>query len=266
MDDLIRQEIEVRAGRVLSVQTGGAESNSMLFFIHGAGGRGDQWEAQVKEFKDRHFIVVPDLLGHGKSPVPRDGYRFEELAADLKALSQYFRKKRNIVIGHSYGTAFALWLAAQKAEAVERVVLIGAANFRESKAGIWNLPVPILNLLQPRFSKGFARGAFHPDTNPEFVQREQEISDRNPMAMMQALFKGMQFPEGYNLTKVSCPVLIINGVADKLTPVESAKELCNQLPDCRMEVVEKASHLVMMEQSKEVSRLVGEFIDNAARK
>ena len=80
--------------------------STLLFFIHGVGGSSDVWHAQLKHFaKQGYEIVAPDLIGHGLSCTPRDAksYHFLEIAADMEEMFDKYCKKRNIVIGHSYG-------------------------------------------------------------------------------------------------------------------------------------------------------------------
>lgn len=84
----------------------GAAGNTVVFFIHGVGGSSDLWHHQIKYFVDKGFeVVAPDLLGHGFSHAPHQtsAYTFHEIADDMLALFDAFAKKRNILVGHSYG-------------------------------------------------------------------------------------------------------------------------------------------------------------------
>ena len=79
---------------------------TMLFFLHGVGGSSDVWHAQMRHFARLGFeIVAPDLIGHGFSSTPKQSkaYHFNEIVADMEELFDRYCKKRNIVIGHSYG-------------------------------------------------------------------------------------------------------------------------------------------------------------------
>ncbi len=229
--------------------------------IHGAGGRGNQWHNQVAAFRDHHLIVVPDLLGHGQSPVPKSGYSFQELADDLVAVFQRYNCRHNIVIGHSYGIAFTLWLAGRFTDQIDKIVLIGATPFRKPDTNtVWNLPVFILRMLRPLMSKSFAAGAFHPDADPAFISRERAISDQNSMRIMKKLFLGMKYDGDKDLSQLNTPTLIINGAADKLTTVAAGRELAGQLPQTEFVELNGASHLAMMEKPVEVNALVKNFI------
>ncbi|MFQ6678610.1 MAG: alpha/beta fold hydrolase, partial [Fidelibacterota bacterium] len=256
---------EIRKGRDLALYRLNANYDKHIYFIHGAGGRADQWLHQVEYFKDQYQITLVDLLGHGRSPKEKMGYTFSELFKDVEAVFQENKCTKNIIIAHSYGVAFALHLFLSNTSEIQKLILIGANQPRlSSGAGIWNLPAFILEWMRPIFSKGFVKGAFHPKTNQEFVKKEQSISDNNPMFVMKQLIKGMREMPGLDLGNIPIPILIINGEADGLTPVSGAKELSTLLPKAELIVVEKASHLVMMEQPETVNKLIRDFINQSA--
>ena len=80
--------------------------STVLFFLHGVGGSSDVWQAQLRHFaREGYEIVAPDLIGHGMSCTPHNAkaYHFVESAADMEEIFDRYCKKRNIVIGHSYG-------------------------------------------------------------------------------------------------------------------------------------------------------------------
>jgi len=252
---------KIRSGRELAVYIHEIQSNQCVFFIHGAGGRADQWHHQINSLKDQYNIVTFDLLGHGRSPKPEEGYAFSDIMTDVEAVFTKYKHEHNYVIAHSYGVAFALPLALKNEHNIQKLVLFGASTPRPTKQiGLWNLPVILLEWIRPIFSKGFAKNAFHRQTDPELVNQERSISDKNPMYMMKALIKGMKEIPEMNVSKISIPVLIINGASDGLTPVAGAKLLADKLPNAELEIVEKAAHLVMIELPEHVNELIIKFI------
>lgn len=83
-----------------------AHCGAALFLIHGVAGSSDVWQAQIDFFSQQGFeMIIPDLLGHGKSSAPADpkAYSFAEISEDLLAVFDKFCKRCNVIIGHSYG-------------------------------------------------------------------------------------------------------------------------------------------------------------------
>lgn len=84
----------------------GTNSDVVLFFIHGVGGSLDIWKEQLDFFSKLGYeVVAPDLVGHGSSAAPQIGaaYTFYALAEDMRCVFKRYGKKRNILVGHSYG-------------------------------------------------------------------------------------------------------------------------------------------------------------------
>lgn len=130
LDDLLYDNIEVSPQRFIrvahyspqNVETTSSERRSkastgsmdnrdsdniiVIFFIHGVGGCAELWNEQLRHFSKAGYAVVAlDLLGHGGSSSPRDEkqYEFSELANDVMIVFDRFARKRNILVGHSYG-------------------------------------------------------------------------------------------------------------------------------------------------------------------
>lgn len=253
---------EIRQKHELEIYHHGSDSDTLIFFIHGAGGRADQWHKQINALKDKYSILSFDLLGHGKSPKPKTGYTFLELMREVEAIYNKYKREQNIIIAHSYGVAFALQLALKNEHKIQKLILLGANKPRPIKrVGLWNLPVFMLERLRPVFSNGFAKKAFHSDSDPDFINRERATSDQNPMFIMKALMKGMKEMPAMNVNDISIPVLIINGETDGLTPVAGAKFLAAEIPNAELIIIEKASHLVMLEQPELVNKIMINFIN-----
>uniref|UniRef100_A0A8C5INW5 Protein ABHD8 n=1 Tax=Junco hyemalis TaxID=40217 RepID=A0A8C5INW5_JUNHY len=105
----------------------GTHGDVVLFFIHGVGGSLDIWKEQLEFFSKLGYeVVAPDLAGHGCSSAPpvAAAYTFYALAEDMRAVFKRYAKKRNILIGHSYGVAFCTFLAHEYPELVHKVITI----------------------------------------------------------------------------------------------------------------------------------------------
>jgi len=70
--------------------------------------------------------VAPTLRGNGDSGRPSNGYRPDELAADMVDILDGLGIERVVVVGHSLGAAIACRLASKAPERVAGLVLIGA--------------------------------------------------------------------------------------------------------------------------------------------
>lgn len=121
-----------RSAGGLSVRTWG-DGESAVVLLHGLVATGDTFGAGFDDVSPNGRVVVPDLLGFGRS-VRRGPARFS-LDAHLDALDAMLAglglaDARLVVCGHSLGGSIALRWAARRAEQVDRVVTWAPALFR----------------------------------------------------------------------------------------------------------------------------------------
>jgi esterase len=95
-----------------------------VLLLHGLLGSGANWHGIAQRLAERHWVLVPDLRGHGRSPAG-DGISYPALAADLVELLAARGIPRATVIGHSMGGKAAMWLALT---APERVSALGVVD------------------------------------------------------------------------------------------------------------------------------------------
>jgi pimeloyl-ACP methyl ester carboxylesterase len=134
--------VEVRPGRELNVVQYGVDSfDTTVFFLHGACARAGQWDAQMRNMGLEMRVVAYDALGCGGSAKPASwsAYSTPELLDDAAAVFEKYKSKRNVIVGHSFGSSLAIQLAARlEASAPGAVVglaLLGASDTKPAGAG-----------------------------------------------------------------------------------------------------------------------------------
>lgn len=75
---------------------------------------------------ENHRVVAVDLRGHGLSGMPSDAYRAVDMAEDIVALMDRLALSEAHVVGHSFGGAVALALAAHHQNMVLKLTLADA--------------------------------------------------------------------------------------------------------------------------------------------
>ncbi|KAI2628521.1 alpha/beta-hydrolase [Hypoxylon sp. NC1633] len=90
-----------------------------IILIHGFSGSSEYFARNFDELSRAHWVVAPDLRGHGRSGRPRGGYHVARLAADLRDLLAHLRlrapsststsaPRKIVAVGCSIGAA-VLW-------------------------------------------------------------------------------------------------------------------------------------------------------------
>ena len=62
------------------------------------------------------------------------------------------------------------------------------------------------------------------------------------------------------LGEISCPVLVVCGTEDQMTPVKYATYLRDHIPNAELVLIEDAGHMVTIEKAEEVNRAIEEFL------
>jgi pimeloyl-ACP methyl ester carboxylesterase len=61
------------------------------------------------------------------------------------------------------------------------------------------------------------------------------------------------------LPRIDLPTLVISGTADLLTPPAESRRIAARIPGARLELVERAGHMVMLERPDAFEALVLDF-------
>jgi len=243
------------------------ESKVMLFFIHGVGGTIQMWEPQIHYFLTLGYeIIALDLLGHGQSGKPRvyNAYQFTELASDVMFIFDRFSKRRNVLIGHSYGSSFCTMLSKERARKVCKTVLIsggGPTLLMPDRCSAFCLPLPFFVCIRKSVVKMFQRLAFHEETSDTVRQKIStfEISSFALKAIMQGQ-NWYESTEEYHASLI-LPVLLVYGKGDQFVTLGEEQWMQETIFGADLEVIEGAGHMVMLEKPTHVNDAIHRFLN-----
>lgn len=259
--------VEIRPNRRLHIFHHNANSPKTLFLLHGAGGRVPQWREQIAFFAKNYNIVAPDNLGHGKSDCPKNTtttplYSFSEINQDHQAIFDRYATEENIVMGHSYGGAFASYLVLKNSDKVKKLILIAPTSFTPKvPAWIFRLPIFIMAFFRAALDKQFSHLAFHPQTDRQLVMREMAEAHKNSLPVMKELVLNMAFLPKIDPKQITQPTLVLFSHADNLVPAQQSIEFYRQLPHVEFKEITLARHVLMLEQPQQVNQIIQAFLE-----
>uniref|UniRef100_A0A3Q2Q286 Protein ABHD8 n=1 Tax=Fundulus heteroclitus TaxID=8078 RepID=A0A3Q2Q286_FUNHE len=245
----------------------GTHPDVALFFIHGVGGSLDIWGSQLDFFSRLGYeVIAPDLAGHGASSSPHiaAAYTFYALAEDVRLIFKRYAKKRNILIGHSYGVSFCTFLAHEFPDQIHKMVMInggGPTALEPSLCSIFNLPTCVLHCLSPLLAWSFLKAGFA----RQGAREKQLLKEYNAFNVssfvLRAMMSGQYWPEGDEVyhAELTVPVLLVHGMHDKFVPVEEDQRMAEILLMAFLKVLEDGSHMVMLECPEVVNTLLHEY-------
>jgi pimeloyl-ACP methyl ester carboxylesterase len=233
-------------------------SKPTVAFIHGAAHDHSVWALQSRFFAYHGWNAFAiDLPGHGKSQASAFT-NIEQAANWISRLLDEIGATQAALVGHSMGALIALDCASRYPGRISRIALVGCG-----------VPMPVSAPLL-NGSKANDHAAFDMINVYSHSPAAQIGGNRTPgMWMMGA---GMRLLErsapgvlhadfsacnsyvgGASAAKNSkCPVLMILGARDQMTPVTLAKALVSELSDVKVVTLEGTGHALMAEKPDEV--------------
>ncbi|NVN52626.1 alpha/beta hydrolase [Mycolicibacterium hippocampi] len=104
----------------------GPSGPARVLAIHGLTGHGRRWETLFDGHLPDVAVVAPDLLGHGRSSWDAP-WTIDANVAGLAALVEAEAAGPVVAVGHSFGGAIALSLAAARPDLISGLVLLDPA-------------------------------------------------------------------------------------------------------------------------------------------
>jgi pimeloyl-ACP methyl ester carboxylesterase len=279
-------------GTELSVRAAGDPSGPPIVFVHGFSLDLTTWHYQWTHLSDRYRCVLFDFRSHGRSAraaagdlsPPAFGH---DLAAVLGALAD----RPVVLVGHSMGAMSMLAMSEARpdlfAERVAGLVIVGSSASDLVRGAMGS----VTELLRPRLgSLGqaarrvnrlrrvvlsspadvgqiVARATqFGPDAPPHVVNYVLGLAGRAPSAVWtDGLANLMEIDLRHTLPHIAVPALVLVGEHDRMTPPSAAVALAGELPNGRLEVIERAGHFPMMEAHDEFNRRLAGFVEPILR-
>ena len=190
-------------------------------------------------------------------------HRIEDFAARL--LAQHAGPL--VLAGASMGGMVAMEVARQAPERVAGLALLGTTARPET---------PDMRALREAAIELFEQGrlreviepnvafAFHPDnaTRPELVQAYLDfVLDAGASHLVRQNRAVIHRPDArQHLPGVACPVLVVCGEADQLTPPECSAEIAALVPGAEHHLLPDSGHMLTMEQPETVTRLLVQWL------
>ena len=223
---------------------------STLLLLHGLSGSSRWWARNIPELALRYRLVVPDLVGFGRSRTRVRLPDFETLARLLGAWLEARQVRKVTLVGHSMGGQIGIHLAARDPERLDRLVLVDAAG--------------IPRVLAPRTLLRLAAdaGPLWRWGDPAFLPTiAGDALTAGPRALLRSLYNILQDDVRALLPSIRVPTLIVWGERDQLVPLEHAREMRESIPDSHLVVLRGAAHNPMIDRPADFNRILIRFIE-----
>ena len=274
----IRQTIEIHGQPVTYHRMG---SGPAILLVHGITSSSRTWKAVMPRLAERHTVIAPDLLGHGRSSKPQGDYSLGAYASGMRDLLVALDVPKVTVVGHSLGGGIAMQFAYQFPDRVSRLALVDTGGIgREVNVALraatlpgaeYVLPVLFTPTLQDTGMKlrsflsglgirgsadveGVAEGfasLTEADARRAFVHTVRSVIDPGGQRVSAA--------DRLYLTR-DIPSLIVWGDRDRIIPVSHAELAHELMPGSRLEIFPGAGHFPFNDDPGRFVEVLEDFI------
>jgi 2-succinyl-6-hydroxy-2,4-cyclohexadiene-1-carboxylate synthase len=245
-----------------------------LLLLHGFTTGARAWDDQASALARRFTVITPDLVGHGRSPLPDDpSYDMSHCIADIVSVLDRLEVERTHCLGYSMGGRIALALALAHPGRIRSLILESAspgiadlAERRQRQARDEALAARIESdgvaafveawMAQPLFA---SQHALPRQTLAAARALRLENSARGLAISLRGLGIGNQPSYWAELPTLKAPTLLIAGERDEKFR-DIAARMATAIPSSRIAILAGAGHTTHLEQPEEFLRTVTAFL------
>jgi 3-oxoadipate enol-lactonase len=245
----------------------GKEGAPWLVLSHSLACSVRMWDPQIAALKGEYRILAYDTRGHGGSEAPAGAYSLEMLADDLKALLDHLGIKQANYCGLSMGGMIGQTFALKYPGVFRKLVLADTTSrYPAEAAPLWADRIKLAEakgmepLAQPTLERWFTE-PFR-KSKPEVVDVVRKLIVSTPVAGYVGCSHAIpKINLTARLKEIRTPILVIVGADDPGTPVSMAKEIHDNAPGSKLEILPSAAHLANMEQPEGFTRALRQFLN-----
>jgi pimeloyl-ACP methyl ester carboxylesterase len=231
-----------------------------IIFLHGFPLDHSTWLPVARLLKDKVRCILPDLRGHGKSPVVGTEATITLMAEDVTCLMDKLEIPQAVIVGHSMGGYIVLQLAHSFPDRINGLGLVAtqsetdtpeksAARLQSRKDVLKDGTASLVESMAVRLTDD-------PAISKE-IRKVMESTHPDGVAMA-------QFAMAYRhdatlwLSGINLPVVVIAGAMDKIIPEETMKIMAERFSCGKYYVSPKATHMIPVEEPELIARALKE--------
>jgi non-heme chloroperoxidase len=249
-----------------------------VVLIHGYPLSGRAWDRQVPALLEAgHRVITYDRRGFGKSSQPATGYDYDTFAADLNMLLEHLDLREAVLVGHSMGTGeVTRYLSSYgSARAVKGVLVAPIPPFLlQTPDNPDGVPQSLFDGFAqaaaadtPAWMKGFLDNFYNIDTlrgslvSDQAYQASWNIAVTASATAAVACIPTWTTDFRDDLPKIDVPMLVLQGDADQVLPIDkTGKRLPDLLNDVKLVVIDGGPHAIPWTHAGQINTALLDFI------
>jgi 3-oxoadipate enol-lactonase len=245
-----------------------------VLLLHGAVQTGAVWRSQVAALAPTRRVLVPDLRGHGRTPLGDARVSVERFASDAFELLDAHAVERASICGVSLGGMVALEMARRAPERVASLVLANTPTSLTPLGWLRRLvdrldpqdALPTaLRLLGRRTTARIGLAAASRIVGPHWVGRSARVHfirgfERMSPEAIAAAYTAIVEARPVDPSGIDCPVLLVAGEHDAPSILAQTEGLAGKLRRAERRTI-PAGHVAPLDDPEAFNRIVLDFLD-----
>ena len=249
-EQFIEAFVEADGFRVRYLEAG---KGKPLVCIHGGGGL--RLSPAHDLLAQHHRVIAFEMPGFGASPENTRSQSTEDLARCMNAAVAALSIGNYNLMGTSFGSKVALWMAIRHPEPIEAIVLMSPAAIREKDG-----PVPTRVPPEEAAKLMYAHPERHRGGPPQ-----PALVAKHAALTSSLLGPPRDPPFESRLAELQQEVLVLFGTEDKVTPAEGAYLFRQSLANCHIMLVYDAAHAIDADRPEALEAVITDFLVRKAQ-
>lgn len=252
-----------------------------LFILPGGPGAYSTHYQSYKVLANKANVILHDPRGCGQSDEgDPNTYTLDNYVDDVESIRLALGLNEIIVLGKSYGGIGAIAYALRYPQAVKKLIIVASspsyhllekAREKVNTIGTVAQRNAYAKLLQGNFTSDEEVADYFETMAPLYAKsiktsKDDAVNDVKPLSFAPLNLGFSTFLRTYDYTdqlkNIICPSLVLAGEDDWICDVSFSKLMAQEIPHARLEIFEKASHLLELDVKEAYFGAIEDFIEN----
>ncbi len=240
-----------------------------VLMLHGLGGSSNTF-TPLMPVLGGYRSIRPDLPGAGRSELSAMQFGVDDILSALINVLEMARVDTFHLVGHSFGTLLCQHLAARLPTRALSLTLFGALTepAQASRAALRSRAEQVrrdgLSACADALIESALSAATRRD-NPAALAFVRESIMRQRRDGYAANCLALAGATAADPTRLRCPVLVVTGRDDAVTPVSMGQEIAEKCGKGRLQVLEQCGHWAPIEKPTECANALRTFLTSVGR-
>jgi pimeloyl-ACP methyl ester carboxylesterase len=241
-----------------------------VVMVHGLGGTSNMFQPQMAALSGYRVLRV-DLPGSGRSARPHEPLSMEVMAEAVKRTASAAGIARAHFVGHSMGTIVCQKLAVSDPALVASLTLFGALAEPSdaTREGLGKRAGLARSGGMSDIADAIVAGALSGHTRenaPAAVAFVRESITRQDPESYARSCEALARATAADARRISAPTLLVTGEDDAVNPTGVARALADSIKGAAFSTVDRCGHWATVENPRESSRRLADFLKEADRR